>query len=95
MGGAYEHTPDGLMFWDGDGIAPCDECGKCADYLCDFPMGRGKTCDHKLCDEHAHPLGSDRHLCPIHAAIYQGSGAMEPIKMDRYPTIAQDSGDAR
>lgn len=35
--------------------------------LCDFNVG-GVTCDTPLCADHAHEVGPDRHLCPIHAA---------------------------
>ena len=84
MGGAVTFDKDGTpTFWDGDGIENCDECCTFADYLCDWPMGNGKTCDHKLCDMHAHPIADDRHLCPIHAAVFKSTGAVEPIKMDR------------
>jgi len=31
---------------------PCALCGAIAWYLCDYPMGRGKTCDLALCREH-------------------------------------------
>ncbi len=34
--------------------------------LCDYPMGRGKTCDAALCPGHAHSIGADRDLCEIH-----------------------------
>lgn len=34
----------------GEGMTPCKYCGALAEYLCDFPMGKGKTCDMRLCD---------------------------------------------
>lgn len=37
----------------GSGIVPCSTCGNVADHLCDYPMGKGKTCDAPLCDNHA------------------------------------------
>lgn len=67
----------------GEGIEACGECGVAADYLCDFPMGRGKTCDAVLCDDHAHVIGDDRHLCPIHAAVFKATGALTPLKMTK------------
>lgn len=73
----------GDMFFCGDGVKPCGECTTIADCLCDWPMGAGKTCDALLCDRHAHPIGDDRHLCPIHAAVFQATGAMTPIRVDR------------
>ncbi len=60
------------IFWCGDGIEPCQECMSPSDYQCDFPVGDGKTCDFYLCEKHAHKIGEDKHLCPIHFKMYQG-----------------------
>ena len=38
----------------GDGVAPC-RCGNVAEYLCDHPVGKGKTCDAPLCEACAVP----------------------------------------
>lgn len=38
--------------------------------LCDWPMGKGKTCDIALCTDHAKHIGEDRDLCPIHFAMW-------------------------
>jgi hypothetical protein len=40
-------------FIDGSGVKACSTCGILAEYLCDFPMGKGKTCDAHLCEDHA------------------------------------------
>lgn len=36
--------------------------------LCDYPLGRGRTCDAPLCDRHATRVGenNDNDRCPIH-----------------------------
>lgn len=34
-------------------FAACVGCGCLAEYLCDYPMGGGKTCDAPLCLDHA------------------------------------------
>lgn len=47
-----------LIFVCGDGIRPCHICGAVADYLCDQPIGDGKTCDLPLCNEHRHHIGA-------------------------------------
>lgn len=44
-------------------------CMALSGYLCDWRMFDGRTCDQPLCDEHAHQVGADRHLCPAHAAL--------------------------
>lgn len=55
----------------------CNEAGCTApgDNLCDWPMGRGKTCDLPLCDEHAREVGIDRHFCAVHHRIWQAQTA--------------------
>lgn len=58
----------------------CWACGYIADLLCDYPMGRGKTCDLALCDEHAREIGQDRHLCLIHFAEFQKRALTDQIR---------------
>jgi hypothetical protein len=43
-------------------------CMGISQYLCDWPVDGGKTCDAPLCEEHATQIGPDRHLCPRHAS---------------------------
>jgi hypothetical protein len=45
-------------------------CDREGTLLCDWPMGRGKTCDLPLCPGHAREIGDDRHLCPIHHPMW-------------------------
>ncbi len=45
----------------------CAECGAIADNLCDYPVGKGKTCDRAICEEHSSPIGVDIHYCPHHS----------------------------
>ena len=61
-------TPDGMR-----GIVcvqsrarPRCACGKPADLLCDYPVGRGKTCDRNICACHATEIGPDLHYCETH-----------------------------
>lgn len=70
---------DGRMFICGDLGPHCDECSWAADFLCDFPVGEGKTCDRNLCDSHANEIGPDLHYCAAHAAMwnaYKESGGL-------------------
>ena len=53
------------------GRAPCDVagCGKDHSKLCDFQLRgakAGETCDAKLCEIHATPVGDGRDYCPAH-----------------------------
>ena len=54
MGGAIIILADGSHgHIRGTGIKPCASCPVIAEYLCDYPMRRGKTCDAPLCRNHA------------------------------------------
>ena len=59
---------DGI-FMCGRGRSPLPQCrcGRGADYLCDEPLGRGKTCDLPLCGHCRMSIGDDLDLCPVHA----------------------------
>ena len=44
-------------------------CNKPHTKLCDFKLEgphKGKTCDRRVCDEHATNIGPDRDYCDIH-----------------------------
>lgn len=63
----------GLVMFCGSGDPePLCECMALATLLCDYPIGRGKTCSLPMCSEHAHEVGEDRHLCIIHLAEFKG-----------------------
>lgn len=80
----------GNGFICGSGVFPCESCGQMSDYLCDYPMGKGKTCDLAMCDECAYPIAEDRHLCPIHRAQFEATGAKAPLKQGRLSIITGD-----
>lgn len=77
-----EVQPSARVFMCGDlkivmcrGEVACEYEG---DVLCDWPMGRGKTCDLPLCEDHARNIGPERDLCPIHFAMW-----VEATRTDR------------
>ena len=39
-------------------------------YLCDYPVGDGKTCDMPLCESHAFEVAPNVHYCPGHALMW-------------------------
>lgn len=43
-------------------------CGHWADFLCDTPIGRGKTCDRPMCYCCREQVGDDLDRCPYHRA---------------------------
>lgn len=46
-------------------------CGTLAAVQCDYPAGRGRTCDRYLCRSCAVSVGPDRDYCPIHPEATQ------------------------
>lgn len=53
----------------GNGIIACAFCGFAADYYCDYPIGKGRTCDLPLCRDHKkhrQDIGTDIDYCPHH-----------------------------
>jgi hypothetical protein len=70
-----EPTSDlGEIHIRGDGIVACCQCGYVADKPCDFPMGKGKTCDAPLCEKHAVAQAHEIDFCPQHALIATRTG---------------------
>ena len=54
------------MFLCGDLGPHCGACASVGDFLCDFPVGDGKTCDMPLCEGHA-----NIHYCPGHMVLWK------------------------
>lgn len=74
----FKDEPGGRVFMCGDLGAHCAECGWFGDYLCDYPVGDGKTCDRQLCEGHANEIAPDLHYCAAHLGMwnaYRDSGA--------------------
>ena len=51
-------------------IRKCAFCGRPADYLCDYPVSEGKTCDKPICKKCKTIVGIDFDYCPTHAKEY-------------------------
>lgn len=49
----------------------CSSCGLKCDYLCDWKVGGGKTCDVPICGIHALEVAANKHLCPDHQRAYR------------------------
>lgn len=50
----------------GDFGPACLDCGGVSDALCDFPVGRGKTCDRAICVACAPDIQPDLNYCRAH-----------------------------
>lgn len=46
-------------------------CGASTGFLCDYPVGDGKTCDLPLCASHAYEVAPNVHYCPGHLTLWQ------------------------
>lgn len=68
------------MFITGDLGPHCADCADLGEFLCDYPVGNGKTCDRSICGEHAHEIGPDLHYCDAHYAMwteFKNSGGVD------------------
>ena len=60
--------------------AHCTCCGGVSGYLCDFPVGEGKTCDRPLCGRHAAEVAPEVHYCPGHLQEWEAFKASGGVK---------------
>ena len=62
----------------------CADCMGIGEYLCDFPVGGGKTCDRSMCWEHAHEVAPEVHYCDAHyrewTRFRDGGGVAEHLR---------------
>lgn len=71
---------DGSQFLCGNLGEHCSECAWVAEYLCDYPVGDGKTCDRQLCETHANEIAPSLHYCAGHVEMwkaYMESGGVQ------------------
>ena len=64
-------TPENPLFWheprrNDTLVCPC---GHFADYLCDTPVGRGRTCDRPMCRCCRNEIAPGIDRCPYHEAV--------------------------
>lgn len=60
----------GLISLHGDLGPHCADCSGVGDFLCDYPVGDGKTCDRPMCDRHVTVIGPEMHYCKAHAQAW-------------------------
>src|SRR6185312_8100188 len=75
---------DGPIFACGSEEVPVCRCGHMADILCDWPVGRGKTCDLPLCSDCTKHIGDDQDLCAIHFAMFSRNSPL-PFAFSKGP----------
>ncbi|WP_432262812.1 hypothetical protein [Cupriavidus sp. TMH.W2] len=49
----------------------CADCAAVGAFLCDYPVGEGKTCDRPMCADHAHEIGHELHYCAAHHQMWR------------------------
>lgn len=77
----YDNNGNG-MFLCGDLGPACAECADVSENLCDFPIGKGKTCDRKLCHQHSNEIGPNLHYCTAHFKQwlkFENSGGVQSV----------------
>ncbi len=47
-----------------------ENCSDVSGFLCDYPVGEGKTCDLPLCASHAYEIAPNLHYCAAHFAMW-------------------------
>lgn len=58
----------------------CKLCMCVGAYLCDYPVGDGKTCDAAICGAHAAEVAPELHYCPAHLqawVAFRDAGGVE------------------
>lgn len=81
----YSITKDGkhVGFICGDLGPHCAECARVGDeFLCDYPVGEGKTCDRPLCSDHAHEVAPNIHYCTGHHADFEAFRSAGGVKRE-------------
>jgi len=46
-------------------------CAAPAQFLCDWKLSDGATCDRPVCARHAEQVAENRHLCPEHQEAWR------------------------
>lgn len=64
-------TPDGAVIMiccrGSKKSTPCFVCGRPSTSLCDYPIGKGKTCDRPLCNSCKTSIGPNLDVCSKHS----------------------------
>lgn len=65
-------------------LPPCADCLDIGNFLCDYPVGDGKTCDRSMCASHAHEIAPEIHYCDGHYEMWKqfrdAGGVSEVLK---------------
>lgn len=70
---------DGPVILCGDLKVEVCACGYASDFLCDYPVGKGKTCGLPLCEKCRHAADNDTDLCRLHRAEFRVKSGAETV----------------
>lgn len=65
---------------------PCSYCERPGQYLCDFELSSGKTCDAPMCKLHTFAAAPGKDHCRIHARQVKAADA-PPVEKEKRATI--------
>lgn len=60
----------------------CADCMDVAINLCDYPVGKNKTCDRHICNQHSNEVAPDIHYCRAHFEhwlAFEKSGGVKKV----------------
>ena len=90
-----ERTKDGgTMFLCGDLGRHCaaGECAAVSGFLCDYPVGEGRTCDLPLCASHAYEVAQNVHYCPGHLILWKEFRDNDGVKRELEKVVPYSQG---
>lgn len=67
----FKTKDGGHGFMCGDFGPHCADCSQLGEFLCDYPVGDGKTCDRAICEDHANEIAPEIHYCAGHLKLWQ------------------------
>ena len=71
----------------------CEDCSDVSAFLCDFPVGKGKTCDRHMCKDHATEVAPDVHYCKGHLKEWEdcvSSGGVKSVLENVVPFFKEN-----
>lgn len=80
-----EHDKDGNTVFLCGKLGPhcaAEKCAASTQYLCDYPVGDGRTCDLPLCASHAYEVAPNVHYCPGHLTLWKAFKDSGGVKLE-------------
>lgn len=92
----YRFTINGMPTFVCGKLGPRCRCGAPgSDALCDYPVGKGRTCDANMCSQCATEVAPDLHYCRPHYSMwtkYREEGGVQRELENVVPFRTEDRG---